>query len=152
VAPTDRSISIFGDAGVLFTPTVRDDASPVFLRRTPPNRIVAALLERMRHVRSRIEYLVGTPWSVSGLTPERRLRYVRRPRFICSGGGKPVDFMRGPQELADAIHEKRPCRLSPELGLHMTELIETLQYPERFPRPRILRTSFAPIEPLAWEG
>ena len=61
---------------------------------------------------------------------------------------KPVDFCRGPAEMAEAIHHKRPCRLSPELGWHITELIERLQYPERFTGQRQLASTFAAIEPL----
>jgi hypothetical protein len=62
-----------------------------------------------------------------------------------------VDFLRGPAEMAEAIRENRPCRLSPELGLHMTELIETLQYPERFESPRTISSRFDPIQPLPWK-
>jgi hypothetical protein len=59
-----------------------------------------------------------------------------------------VDFCRGPAELADAIEEKRPCRLSAQLGWHVTELIERLQYPERFDLRQNLTSTFEPIEPL----
>jgi hypothetical protein len=67
-------------------------------------------------------------------------------RFVSES--KPVDFCRGPAELADAIQEKRPCRLSAQLGWHITELVESLQYPERFGYRRELTSSFDPIEPL----
>ena len=59
-----------------------------------------------------------------------------------------MDFCRGPAEMVDAIRNKRPCRLSPELGWHITELIERLQYPERFGSRRELVSSFDPIQPL----
>ena len=64
----------------------------------------------------------------------------------------PVDFLRGPAELAGAIREGRPCRLSAELGRHIAELIETLQHPDRYGVKRTLQTSFEPIEPLLWNA
>jgi hypothetical protein len=59
-----------------------------------------------------------------------------------------VDFCLGPSELAAAIRENRPCRLSPELGLHITELIEAIQYPERLGGNQKIESTFDPIEPL----
>ncbi|MEP6911875.1 MAG: gfo/Idh/MocA family oxidoreductase, partial [bacterium] len=69
-------------------------------------------------------------------------------RFVSSS--KPVDFCRGPAEMAQAIREQRPCRLSAQLGLHVTELIEALQYPERFGGRKKIESRFAPIQPLSW--
>ena len=59
-----------------------------------------------------------------------------------------MDFCRGPAEMADAIRNKRPCRLSPELGWHITELIERLQFPEKFDGRREIVSTFDPIQPL----
>jgi hypothetical protein len=71
--------------------------------------------------------------------------------FRRSGGTKLADFLRGPSEQVEAIRDNRPCRLSAELGVHIVELIETLQHPDRFPRPRTLTTIFDPIAPLLWK-
>ena len=73
---------------------------------------------------------------------------VRQPvgRFVSVG--KPVDFARGPAELADAIREQRACRLSADLACHLVELVEVLQHPER--RGPDLKTDFAPMPPMAW--
>jgi hypothetical protein len=38
--------------------------------------------------------------------------------------------------------------LSAELALHITELIEAIQYPERFSGRRQIESTFDPIEPL----
>ena len=51
---------------------------------------------------------------------------------MSSGNYKPVDFCNGPAELVDSIEEKRDCVLSPEMALNITEIIEILQYPEKF--------------------
>jgi hypothetical protein len=52
--------------------------------------------------------------------------------------------------LAEAIRHKRPCRLSGKLGLHLVEVIEALQYPERFGGKRTISSRFDPIQPLSW--
>jgi predicted dehydrogenase len=150
VAPFDKSIVIVGEDGILHTKNVRDDSSPVYLQRTPPNRILAGLGSRMSHMQSRLENLLNLPFSFGTYQFERKYPFARKPKFWSSGGNKPVDFLRGPAELAQAISEGRPCRLSAELGLHITELIETLQYPERFERKRFIKSTFEPIEPLPW--
>lgn len=152
VAPVDKSIVIAGDHGVLSTKYVRNDAAPVYFQKTPPNRILSGIGSRMRHMQGRIEHMLRLPWSFTGWRWERKYPYARKPAFRGSGGNKPVDFLRGPAELAAAIREGRPCRLPPELGLHMTELIETLQFPERFDNPRTITSTFPPIQPLPWTG
>ncbi len=151
VAPLDKSIVIIGEKGTLYTKYVRNDASPVYIEKTPPNRMVAGIASRAKHLLVRIEELLHSPFSIAAFKFERKYPYARRPSFRRSRGNKPVDFLRGPADMAEAIREERPCRLSPELGVHMTELIETLQYPERFENPRIINSSFDPIQPLPWK-
>jgi hypothetical protein len=61
-----------------------------------------------------------------------------------------MDFARGVAELADAIAEGRRCRLDADFAVHVTEVAERLQHPERFAgAPRVLST-FAPIAPMDW--
>lgn len=151
VAPVDKSVTIVGERGYIHTKYVRNDGSPVYIARTPPNRYAAAITSRLGHLRVKMEQWLHLPFSVSGLKIERKLPYARKPRFRLSAGNKPVDFMRGPAELAAAYRESRPCRLSPGLALHMVELIETLQHPERFEMPRTLKSTFEPMEPLPWD-
>lgn len=150
VAPLDKSIVIVGEKGTLYTRYVRNDASPVYIEKTPPNRIFSGISSRLKHLQVRFEEMFHLPFSISAFKFEKKYPYARKPGFHRSGGNKPVDFLRGPAEMAEAIREARPCRLSPELGLHMTELIETLQYPERFESPRTINSSFDPIQPLPW--
>jgi predicted dehydrogenase len=149
VAPIDKSITIVGDEGVLYTKYVRNDASPVYWRKTPPNKYLTAVARRVDNQRSKLESLLRLPWSLHTLGFDRKYPFAQKPSFKTISSGKPVDFLRGPAELADAIQKRRPCRLSADLGVHLCELIETLQYPERFGGgTRQLATSFAPIEPL----
>lgn len=151
VAPLDKSIVVIGEKGTLYTKYVRNDASPVYIEKTPPNRIIAGIASRAKHLLVRIEALFNLPFLIPAFKFETKYPYARKPKFRSSSGNKPVDFLRGPAEMAEAIRGGRPCRLSPELGVHMTELIETLQYPERFSSPRIINSSFDPIQPLPWK-
>ena len=145
VAPADKSLVIVGERGIVRTEDVRNDAAPVYWRQAPPNRVLAAIGARWREVRGRVEHALRLPYSLGGWRLERRYPYAQKPRFQSSGGNKPVDFLRGPAEMAESIRERRPCRLSPELALHMTELIETLGTPSnspiRGPSPRASRRS-----------
>jgi predicted dehydrogenase len=151
VAPLDKSVVIIGEKGTLYTKYVRNDASPVYIEKTPPNRMVAGIASRAKHLLVRLEELLHLPFSIAAFKFEKKYPYARKPGFRSSRGNKPVDFLRGPAEMAEAIREGRPCRLSPELGLHMTELIETLQYPERFESPRTINSRFDSIQPLPWK-
>jgi len=78
----------------------------------------------------------------------RSYPYAIKPVIRSSGNYKPVDFCRGPAEMVRAILENRPARISAELGLHITELIEVLQYPERFGGRKKISSVFPPIDPL----
>jgi hypothetical protein len=55
-------------------------------------------------------------------------------------------------ELAEAIRQKRSCRLSAELGLHVAELVEALQFPEKFGGRKTIESTFSPIQPLSWSN
>jgi predicted dehydrogenase len=111
LAPSDKSLLIVGDNGVLYTKYVRNDASPVYIATTTSNRIVKAVAARLAHLGGRVEHLLGLPWSVRGLGVERKVKFAIRPKLLSGGCSKPVDFMRGPNELAESIREGRPCRL-----------------------------------------
>jgi predicted dehydrogenase len=142
VAPKDKSLTIIGDDGILSVANVRNDICPVFVRSIPASRWREAIERRVNKLRKWFPSW-DTEWHIW-----RQYPMVRKPPPRLLGGDKPVDFSRGPAEMADAIRHKRPCRLSPELGWHITELIEHLQYPERFGSRRELVSSFDPIQPL----
>ena len=111
---------------------------------TPPAGRDAGMERRVNRLRRTLRL----PHAEEEWHYRRRLPLVRRPpgRFVSED--KPVDFCRGPAEIAAAIQERRPCRLFAELGLHITELIEALQYPQRFGGTKILETTFPAMEPL----
>jgi len=144
VAPKDKSLTIIGDDGVLSVANVRNDVCPVYVRSIPASRWRGGVERRVNGLRA----LLGVPrhenewhsWSRYPTAGKRPARFV--------SADKPVDFCRGPAEMVDAIRQKRPCRLSPEIGWHITELIERLQYPERFINRPAPSSTFEPIQPL----
>jgi predicted dehydrogenase len=142
VAPKDKSLTIIGDGGILSVPNVRNDVCPVFVRTIPASRWRQAIERRVNRLQ---QWFPGwdAEWHIW-----RRYPMVRKPPARLLSGDKSVDFCRGPAEMADSIRHKRPCRLSPELGWHITELIEHLQFPERFGNQREVISSFDPIQPL----
>lgn len=144
VAPLDKSLTIIGDDGILMVAHVRHDTSPVYFRQTPSRGWRAGVERRVNTIRKACR-LPGweRDWNLWQCYPPvgRKSRHVVDAR-------KQVDFCRGIAELAEAIEENRRCRLSPELGWHIAELIEHLQYPEKFGDRREIISKFDPIEPV----
>ncbi|MDG3577928.1 Gfo/Idh/MocA family oxidoreductase [Rhizobium sp. YJ-22] len=132
VAPYDHRFRIVGEEGVIDIAEIWDYGSSVILRRAATGRL-GRLIERR--------------WpQLSG----RRLKPVRAP-LLKRGPGRPtMDFMRGVAELASAIYEDRPCKLDAALAMHITEVTEMLQHPDRFAQPSPVASSCKPIEPEAW--
>lgn len=132
VAPYDHRFRIVGEEGTIEIKEIWDYASPVIFRPAAAGRI-GRVLERT------LPGLLG-----KRVTPARRFPLSR-------GRGIPtMDFLRGVVELAEAIAEGRPCRLDAGLAVHITEVTEMLQYPERFERPGPVASSCARIEPESW--
>jgi predicted dehydrogenase len=143
VAPHDKSLTIIGDDGVISVANVRDDNSLVLVRRIPTRGRRGALERRVETLRRWLGAENG--WHIAEKYPVAR---KHTGQFV--GPNKRVDFCRGPAEMAGALNEERPCRLSAKLGLHITELIEVLQYPERFGGRKEILSTFDPIQPLSW--
>ena len=134
VAPLDRSMTIVGTEGILYVPDVRNDNSSVYIKKIPSSKLEAALEYRIDHYKSKFENIINFfPWNWGN-----RWRFlknyplIKKTKEVSSGSYKPVDFCNGPAELVDSIEEKRDCILSPEMALNTTEIIEMLQYPEKF--------------------
>ena len=80
----------------------------------------------------------------------RKYPFAREPTKFLVDASKPVDFNRGPSELAEAIGtiDHAGCRLV--WACMWWSSIEALQYPERFGGKRTITSRFDPIEPLQW--
>jgi hypothetical protein len=143
VAPLDKSLIVIGDEGQLVVENVRRDAGPVLWRRERETGWRARVISLANRVQRRLDaWFPASPWSGKSWRWTRRLPLVAAPRGPMVGPGKPVDFCRGPAELASAIRENRSSVLSAALGLHLVELVEALQHPERLNGRKELRTSF----------
>ena len=152
VAPRDKSFTIVGDAGVVWTNNVRDDAGPVFVKRIPPTRVQAAIESRVNRLRNCLAGWFQLPCLVNDWHFATKYPFARKPTNLVLSGIKPVDFCRGPSEMAEAIEQRRPCRLSSRLALHITEIVECFQYPDRYGGKRKLESTFEAIKPLPWTG
>jgi predicted dehydrogenase len=151
VAPRDKSLTIVGDDGIIYVDTVRNDNAPVYVRNIPERGRTHGIERRMN--RYRRWWRSRLPLRLSGTDERHFMRkypFARKPANVIVDSEKPVDFNRGPSELAEAIQQRRPCRLSSRLGLHIVELIEALQFPERYNGKRTITSRFDPIRPLAW--
>lgn len=128
IAPANHSLSIFGDEGILSTDDCWTARSPVYIKR------------RMR--------LGGktcmAPW-------KNRLPLVRMPSSQTRIHGlKKVDFCLGVVELAAAIEEQRPCRLSASYCIHVNEIVLAIHNAFETGSPHKITSSFEPIEPMPW--
>ena len=149
MAPKDKSLTIIGEHGVLEVANVRHDDSPVYFRPIPARGWRAGVERRLNLLREWLEGKMNwSLWSGHEWRFREKLPFARKQSKLFASEAKRVDFCHGPSELAAAIRENRTCRLSPELGLHITELIEAIQYPERFGGRRQIESTFDPIEPL----
>lgn len=148
VAPRDKSLIVIGDDGVLFVGNVRHDKAPVYLRRSKLSRVQSAIANRTGWLSRWLEQRFS--WPGAEALFQRRYPRACATNGLVVGRGKPVDFLRGPAEVADAIRENRPCRLSARLGVHIVELVEALQHPERCGGHKELTTTFPEISPLPW--
>jgi predicted dehydrogenase len=135
-APHDHQLRIVGDKGVLSTADCWDYGSPVYLHRRTRLGLKAEKYPRVA--------------KVVGLGP-REQRLVRKASFqYRTKGASRMDFARGPAEMAAAIAERRPSRMSARYALHVNEIVLAMQSPELMGSPRRLTSSFQPPAPMPW--
>ena len=140
VAPRDKSLAIIGDDGVLWVDSVRSDRGPVWHR---PARATGW----SHRVRSKANGALGRLGPLGRRLPGFRtaaaaveLPLIRRPPALLVSEGKPVDFLRGVAEMAQALRCGTPCEMTGTLALHLNEITYRLQNP---PTPRFqLETTF----------
>jgi predicted dehydrogenase len=125
VASHDHRLRIFGDKGILEINDGWDNDAAVRVRRR--------LLLRRK--------LINSPFSrrvkISGPTHPKVGRW----------GAATMNFALGPAEMVAAQREERPCALSPELALHLTEV--TLAIHEGAGLKK-MTTNCSPVQPAFW--
>jgi predicted dehydrogenase len=125
VGAHDHTLRIFGDEGILSTKDCWYDRSPVWIRR--PIRIRRRVL--------------WSPWRTRYPLGDRgRSRYRYR-------GAQRLDFARGAAELAAAIVEDRPSRLSARYCLHVNEMVIAIDRARETGASYTMTTTFEPIDP-----
>lgn len=154
IAPSNHSLRIFGDEGILFTDDIWRPRSPVYIKRSvtfgrrtimPPWKKRYPLVGRPGGpVRARVRDLLAGP---PGGLVRAWLRHLKaRARHL----RKRVDFCLGPAELAAAIREERPCRLSAGYCLHTNEVVLAIHNALETGSAYKVITSFDPIDPMPW--
>lgn len=132
IAPYDHRFRVIGEEGVLALNECWDYGAPVRLQKTATTRLGRAIEKRR-----------------PGLLA-KKMPLVRTPPWKSRRGGFGMDFPRGIAELARSIREDRPSRLSPELAVHVTEVTEMLQHPERFERPATVESTCPIPDLMEW--
>jgi predicted dehydrogenase len=128
LAPHDHSIKIVCDEGVLYTDESWDYRSPVYSRRMVNIRRKTFLNPlRKKHTLPRAPH--GKPKTK---------------------GAQSMDFARGPAELADAVRNNRPCRLSARFSLHVNEMALAIHWAREQGATYSMSTTFDTIQPMPW--
>jgi hypothetical protein len=128
IAPHNHQLQVIGDDGVIGIDSCWHYRAPVQVRRW---------------LRIRRKVLL-TPW--------------RRKLKLVDGGGElpsyraasEMDWLRGISEMADAITEARPHRLSPEFVYHNCEVALAIDAALAEPGHKVINSRFDPIEPMPW--
>jgi predicted dehydrogenase len=138
IAPHDHRLRIFGDDGVLSVEDCWNYGSPVYLKRRTR---LSLFLERFPLISKSLGFEAKRYPMVK--VADQKYRYR---------GTHTMDFARGVAELAAAIAEGCPPRLSSRFSLHVNEIVLTMQDPELMGCPRTIQTVFEPTEPLAGDS
>lgn len=128
IAAHDHAIRIFGTGGTLEVAECWDNEAPV------RKRIRRAIRRR----------LVEWPF-----TRKLKLKGPTHPKVKRTGAAA-MNFMLGPAEVLDAIHDNRPCRMPADFALHLTEVTLAIQDAGHTAGAQQMRTTFEPIDPMPW--
>lgn len=128
VAPHDHGIRIVGDKGVLSCKAAWDNAAKVrFARRITLRRRL------MEH-------------------PFPRTLGLEQPTHpkVKRWGAAAMNFMLGPAEVLEALRDNRPCRLSNDFALHLTEVTLAIQNAGETTGAQRMTTTCTTMEPMPW--
>ena len=128
IAPCDRSLRIFGDGGIISTKDSWYYDSPVYV-------------QRMVNIRRKM--ILNPIKQKYPLQGHKFKKFNYRAAFQ-------MDFARGIAEMAEAIRQQRPCRLSSRYALHVNELVLAIQNARETNGSYTVKSTFEPIEPMPW--
>ena len=128
VAEHDHALKVYGDDGVLFTSDCWFYKSPVYYQRRLNIRRKAML----------------TPWKTK--VPMVGQDQSLQGRF----GAAQMDFFRGVGEMATALKDGRPPRMSAEFSLHVTEIALAIHNASTNGGVYLPKSTFEPMAPMPW--
>ncbi|OPL19036.1 MAG: hypothetical protein AVO35_03670 [Candidatus Aegiribacteria sp. MLS_C] len=130
VTPSDHRFRIMGDKGRIEIDDCWQNSLPIrYFDYSQPRR----------------RFKSGKPYKILPMA-----RKIKTKRYYHKNYRTNIDYARGINELAEAIDNKRPCRLSSDFVLHITETALAIQHPLENGLPYLVRTGFEPIEPMDW--
>jgi len=128
IAPVDQTLRMFGETGIVYIRDAWDYRAPVHVKKT-------------FNIRRK---MIVPPWS-------RRYPLLRFPSTL-PHKGHPMEFCRGPAEVAAAVTAGRPSPLPADYCLHNNELVLAIQAALEKSATYEMATSFEPLKPLSWAG
>jgi predicted dehydrogenase len=128
VAPHDHRLMVVGDEGILWAKDTWHTRSPVYSRK---------------YLRIRRRMMLQ-PWKTRFPLLGKDLPKVKYR------GASQTDWGRGIADLADAVSENRPARLSADFSLHINELTLALHNAGENAATYQMTTTFDPMTPLPW--
>ena len=126
IAPRDQHFRFFGDHGILYVDDSWDYRAPVKIKR-------------WFNVRRRT---IISPFSTE--YPLKRFSQFRNPPRKAN----PMEFCRGPAEIATAIAEQRESYLPADFCLHNNEIVLAIQHATENSATYNLTTSFKSMQPI----
>ncbi len=141
VAPHDHSVRIIGDKGVLTTNEAWHFESPVYLHAYSRLRFQA---EKYPYLRSNIMTRMLFKLQKYPLPLVRNIAWKKAMNHDY------MDYARGIAELASAIREQRPSRLSDEFSLHVNEVVLAIQNAGPHSTTYEVTTQFEEMTPMPW--
>ncbi len=128
IAPRDQRFQLFGDKGILYVDDSWDYKAPVHIKR-------------MINIRRK---MIISPWTKRYRLPEATNTIRARK------GANPMEFCRGPAEIATAILENRESAMPSDYCLHNNEIVLAIQYAMENSTTVQMKTSFKSIQPMPW--
>jgi predicted dehydrogenase len=130
VAPFDHTLQIVGDGGTISIRECWDYGAKIW--RETDSRVRRALRRRL------------------GVSLKAGIPLLRKPKFKRYSPAHRMDFMRGIEELGNAIEETRSCRIGTDFTLHVCEIVIAIQNASPDNPLTEIKSRFAPMEPMPW--
>lgn len=137
VAPFNHTMQVVGDKGVLSIDECWNYYAPVYIDKYSKLKFRAEKYPLIRKFPFLKTFL--------GLRP-KEYPPVRRPNLKLRNARHYQDFSRGIADMAQAITENRPSKISADYSLHVNEIVLAIQNALDTSTPYQVTTTFEPLE------